>query len=177
MKHCRICEVPLVAGGNWTAAKRKARAYICNKCDSAAGSAYKRANRDKINESVRKYRNANKDKRRAWNQAYKKANPEKVKACEKAYAKANRGKRNAIGAKYRAMKKDQTPDMNKAELVEIEAMYEYHQIFNAVMPEKKWHVDHIEALANGGLHHPSNLQVLTEAENLAKSDSKNWTNW
>ena len=80
----------------------------------------------------------------------------------------NKAAKNADTRRYQSNKKGLTPDMNKAELAEIEGMYQYHQIFHAVMPEKKWHVDHIQPLAAGGLHHPSNLQVLTEHDNCSK---------
>ena len=36
---------------------------------------------------------------------------------------------------------------------------------------ESYHVDHIIPLALGGLHHPSNLQVLRGAENLKKGIS------
>ena len=110
------------------------------------------------------YREANKAKRRA----YMEANKVKVAAQKKAYQEDNKEKTNSHTAKRRARKLDQTPDLNIAEKVEIESMYLYNGIFNAVMPEKEWHVDHIVALANGGLHHPSNLQVLTKHDNLSK---------
>jgi len=61
------------------------------------------------------------------------------------------------------MKINQTPDLNIAEKVEIQCMYLYNQI----MPGD-WHVDHIVALANGGLHHPANLQILSKFDNLSK---------
>ena len=65
--------------------------------------------------------------------------------------------------KYRARVKEQTPEMNVAEIVEMREIYKY----NKIMPGD-WHVDHIIALENGGQHHPSNLQILSQFDNLSK---------
>lgn len=35
----------------------------------------------------------------------------------------------------------------------------------------QYHVDHVKPLAAGGRHHPSNLQILTAAENLSKGSN------
>ena len=165
--------------------KEEKRAYMkayreANKESLAAKKkAYREANKEKIASKDKAYREANKDKKKAYREAnkekiaaklkaYKEANKEKITAQNKAYGEANKEKRNAHTAKRRARKLNQTPDLNIAEKVEIESMYLYNRIFNAVMPKKEWHVDHIEALANGGLHHPSNLQVLTKHDNLSK---------
>jgi 5-methylcytosine-specific restriction endonuclease McrA len=64
-----------------------------------------------------------------------------------------------------ARKKSQTPWMSAAEYTEVEAMYLYNQIML-----REWHVDHIKPLSKGGLHHPTNLQLLTKTENLQKHD-------
>ena len=128
------------------------------------GKAYRISNKEKIAARKKAYREVNKEKIAARKKVYYEANKDK----RKAYQEANKEKMNAKTAKRRARKLDQTPDLNIAEKVEIESMYLYNRIFKAVMPEKEWHVDHIEALANGGLHHPSNLQVLTKHDNLSK---------
>ena len=65
--------------------------------------------------------------------------------------------------KRRALRYKQTPEMNVAELVELRYFYKY----NAIMPGD-WHVDHIEPLHKGGLHHPDNLQILSQFDNLSK---------
>jgi hypothetical protein len=84
---------------------------------------------------------------------------------QRAYQQVNQGKVNAKNAKHRALKKELTPEMNPAEWAEIEGMYLYNQI----MPGK-WHVDHVQALNNRGLHHPINLQILSEHDNCSKGD-------
>ncbi len=107
---------------------------------------------------------ADKEKAKAYQKAHYEANKEKALAYQKAYRKANIEKVYAFNAQYRARKLNQTPEMNIAEQVEIEYIYMYNQI----MP-RDWEVDHIDPLDNGGLHHPSNLQVLSEHDNRSKS--------
>ena len=65
--------------------------------------------------------------------------------------------------KRRAIRYQQTPEMSVAELVELRYFYKY----NAIMPGN-WHVDHIDPLDKGGLHHPNNLQILSQFDNLSK---------
>ena len=125
----------------------------CKSCHLKYASDRQKAKKDMVNEMNGKWRAKNRDKDRGY---------------KRKYDLKHKAEKRARTAARRAKKKDQTPEMNKAERVEIDFLYEYHQIFNAVMPEKEWHVDHIEALANGGLHHPSNLQVLTAHDNLIK---------
>ncbi len=123
---------------------------ICKGCDSKKKKKWsmKEGSREKSRASARC---------RYW------MNPEKCREKKRVYRKENRGLFNAINKKNKARKKGLTPEMNKAELVEIESMYMYNQI----MPGD-WHVDHIKPLAAGGLHHPSNLQVLSKFDNLTK---------
>jgi 5-methylcytosine-specific restriction endonuclease McrA len=124
-------------------------------------------------ESSRRYRERHPDRvrtrrmpleyHREKNKEWYLKNKEHKAAYSAEWAKNNRHKKNAYRNKRRATLKNQTPEMNKAELVEIEWMYLYNQI----MP-RDWDVDHIVALDNGGLHHPSNLQILSASDNRSK---------
>ena len=103
-----------------------------------------------------------KERNRANANRWARENPERHRANgRRAYANGKRRPQDA--AKRRAKKKNQTPEMNAAEWAEINAMYLYNQIMPC-----KWHVDHIDPLDNGGLHHPSNLQILSEHDNCSK---------
>ena len=168
MKKCRKCEVELVVGDNWTSCNKKNCKNICRDCDRKRKSEWAKANRDKCAASKSAYYKRNAELVNSRSASWAKNNPEKRRVIKANWQQSNKDKRASYRAKRRASKLDQTPEMNRAELVEIEEMYRYHQIFNGVMPEKEWHVDHINALANGGLHHPSNLQVLTAHDNLSK---------
>lgn len=114
---------------------------------------------------------------REYKSAYHKdryANDEEFREAEKArslqWKKENPGKHNAKNAKYRATKKQATPAWSETDLI---------QEFYVNCPEGM-HVDHIVPLTpptdeNGkeigcGLHVLKNLQYLTAAENLSKSN-------
>jgi len=74
-------------------------------------------------------------------------------------------------AQRRALRKAATPpDANRKMIRDI------YKMANRVSEclGIKFHVDHVKALANGGLHHESNLQVLPGRANIIKSDSENF---
>ena len=66
-------------------------------------------------------------------------------------------------ARQRARQRDSIVEMNAGEKAELDALY----LYNKIMPGD-WEVDHIIALANGGKHHPSNLQILSQFDNRSK---------
>ena len=181
MKTCSKCKVEKETVEFY---KDKSRndglSYICKECDSKKaknwnskeGSAEKRrqyeqkrywSNPEKAREKNRKYKRENPEATRLGQKKYYNENKEDQLAKSKIYREENPGYFAAATRKRTARKKGLTPEMNKAELVEIESMYMYNQI----MPGD-WHVDHIQPLAAGGLHHPSNLQVLSKFDNLSK---------
>lgn len=94
-------------------------------------------------ESEKQYRINNKEKINQYNKQYKKDNPEKVAI-------------NNI--KYRLMKDDQTLKLNKKEQNRIDELYTICKQLN--YDKVDFHVDHIQPLSKGGLHHPDNLQIL-----------------
>lgn len=73
----------------------------------------------------------------------------------------------ARGAKYRASKRNQTPD--DADLDDIQAIYTRCQELSEEtgIPH---HVDHIHPISKGGLHHQDNLQILTAHDNQVKGN-------
>ena len=58
--------------------------------------------------------------------------------------------------------------MGKLERTVIRAFYATARRFQEVTGAQ-YHVDHIIPLVRGGLHHPSNMQVLRDIENLRKA--------
>jgi len=68
--------------------------------------------------------------------------------------------RNEISARRRARIRNQTPKLTKEEKRKLQEFY--------LNCPKGYEVDHIQAIANGGLHHPDNLQILTKSENRKK---------
>lgn len=102
-------------------------------------------------------------KQRAWS----KANPELVAAIRRRHYIKNSAKEIARVRRRQGRIKNCEVFMNKAELVEIQGMYDFCRLF------KGFEVDHIIPL-NGervsGLHVLSNLQVITIQSNRSKSN-------
>ena len=78
-----------------------------------------------------------------------------------------KAKNNAKTYRYRTRKKQQMP-----ETVDNEKILEFYKEAERKTKETGviHHVDHIIPISKGGLHHESNLQVLTQFENLSKGN-------
>lgn len=104
-------------------------------------------NKDSINRKAKKYRDNNKDKIKE----YRLSNSEKINS----YTAKRRAKiRNQIGNSY-----------------SMEQEFRYRRIITYFSNryKEKYVLDHYIAIANGGLHEPSNWQIITEKENLHKN--------
>jgi len=115
----------------------------------------------------RKWYFKNKDHRNAAQRAWYENNKERHLANCEVWAANNRDKKVASYAKRRALKKNQTPDLTELEKAKIEHVYWMAQDCRAVSGET-YHVDHIQPISKGGLHHPDNLQVMHWQDNLRK---------
>jgi hypothetical protein len=104
------------------------------------------ANPEKANETTRAWQAANTEKVRGYDRVWKAANPDKRAAC------SNR---------RRASKRNAKPPLTPEEKAREVAIYAEAQRLG-------WHVDHIRALARGGLHHPDNLVAIPPIMNLSK---------
>jgi hypothetical protein len=62
----------------------------------------------------------------------------------------------------------QTPALTADEKERLDQIYELRDSLNQAKGCISYHVDHIQPLAAGGLHHPDNLRVLAAVENLRK---------
>lgn len=100
-----------------------------------------------------------------WN----KKNPERAAA----HYKANMDRRIATGQhqalvqKRRCKLASQTPDLTAAESAKIAQFY---RVARALTQRTglAHEVDHVIPISRGGLHHPSNLQILLQADNRSK---------
>ena len=160
----------------------------CKPCKSKRDSIYREKNREVLKRKKRKYRSISKDHINKTKSDWKAKNYEKVlkhgasyrerhrlKIREKdnAWAKENPNKKNHQGAMRRASKLLATPKwLTTAHKRAIQAIYtKAHTI--AIETNIKHHVDHkIPLRGRGvcGLHVPWNLQVLTQEQNLKKSN-------
>lgn len=123
---------------------------------NAQDSAYRRANKEKCNATIRQWREKNRELSNSYVRKAKAKNPSVVLA-------------NTI--KRRLAKMHRTPNwLNSDDYWMIEQAYELAalrtKLFGFV-----WHVDHVIPLQGkfvSGLHTPYNLQVIPGAENVRK---------
>jgi len=159
--------------------------YQCKECNKAYLREYYKANKEKLKVNHVKWREENPERIKELTKLYYESNREKVDSFNKKWAAENPEKRathvknwkeknpskvNADTAKRRAAKLDQTPELSDEEKKAIEDMY-WHCRDLEVISGQKYHVDHIKPISKGGLHCPSNLQVLPADLNMSKGNS------
>ena len=98
---------------------------------------------------------------------WQRKNPEKARAACSRWSKKNPDKTRAIGARRRARKAAAAVPLTQQEQAQIIGAYATARAMTELSGEP-YHVDHIKPLSKGGLHHPSNLQVLRGVDNLRK---------
>jgi len=91
--------------------------------------------------------------------------------CKREEPKINFDATAARKAKYRAAKRNAIPPggYNIYELREMRAIYRECRL-RSKRDGIEYHVDHIIPLSKGGLHHPSNLQILIWIDNIRKGN-------
>lgn len=139
-------------------------------------------NRDKTRAYTAKWQSANQDKiaaykaatrteMREYQAAYYAENRDRVLARQSAYAKANPAKARLGTRAYRARKRGAEGSHTSED---VERIFRDQKCKCAMcrvsLKGKTYHVDHIQALANGGTNWPSNLQILCPSCNTSKSD-------
>lgn len=136
--------------------------------------AWYRAHPEAARVQLQAWRKANPEKVRAQNarravkkKAWAKANPDVGKTAERNWRTNNKDKRNAITAARYARKRGLTPPLTAEDKARVLAFYTLARAMTDLAGEP-YHVDHKTALANGGLHHPDNLQVLRGVDNQRK---------
>jgi len=106
-------------------------------------------------------------------------NREKIRARQAEYYQKNKALFAKKVAKRHAAKLNRTPSwLTKAHYAEIDGFYDFCQIFNTYIHDKKskFEVDHIIPLQGkqvSGLHTPENLQILSCRENVVKRNTFN----
>lgn len=134
---------------------------------------YQLNNRKKCAEYSKKWRKNNPIKAKESFQKWKDKNPDKLKSCYASYAKKYAWKMTAKVNKRRGLKIQATPKwLTSEQLKEIELIYKKSKELTTTTGIKH-NVDHIVPLKGKticGLHVPWNLRIVTEKENLKKSN-------
>ena len=136
-------------------------------------------NIDIFREKDREQKKKNPEKHRQNAREWNKLNSVKAKENLENWKKENQDRYKLLSrkgsAKRRATQKNNTPDLTSEQNLIIETIY-----LQRIRLEKRFglqfHVDHIIPISKGGLHIPSNLQVLPAKLNLQKN-SKNSLRW
>ena len=166
---------------------------------------YRSKNADKIREYSRSYHEEHKEERCAKAREYRRRNPKAAKETQQRSNRKHRDKRRALGIKWRknnperhaflqkrwnaenrdlrseytrrrdAMKREQTLPMSSSENESIIRMYSESNLLST-LTGIKWQVDHTKPISKGGLHHPSNMQVVPASWNASKRNfhSERW---
>jgi len=163
------------------------RSSICRKCNSVALVLWKESNPNnhkqwakKNNQHLKKYMSQWRKDNPEYAKRWEKDNPEKRKVQKKIWHRANpnyhknyiinnRDKVNAQNARHRAEKINATPILTQSEKEKVALYY-----LKAKEMGNDWHVDHIQPLSKGGLHHPDNLQIIPAYHNQKKYNNENY---
>lgn len=129
---------------------------------------YSQAHREELNEAARVYRGLNVEKIKESRANRYAANSDEIKSKVYEYRKQNPHQVTKWNAARRARVRDLTPELTAEQQEQIDYLYWLAKDLRAVSGED-YHVDHIFPLARGGLHEPSNLQILPKDLNLQKS--------
>jgi len=165
----------------------------------AAKKAWKEHNRERIAAINKTYCERNRERIATTSKIYRERNRERIAITEKAWNERNRERRAITNKAWNERNRERRAIINKAwkernpELVREKVRRRRAKKKNAQVTltanEKTkllvlertrsklqeetgrvYHLDHILPLAHGGLHHPLNLRILEDAENLSKKD-------
>ena len=143
-----------------------------------------KANPEKTRANKRRYHEKNRAKKQKLAAEWQRRNPERARAASRRwYAKntnaarssvakwrrENRDKCVAQDARRRARKLAAAVPLTLQEKLDVAEIYRKARGLTKLIGEP-YHVDHIKPLSKGGLHHPSNLQVLRGTDNLKKGN-------
>jgi hypothetical protein len=134
--------------------------------------AWRAANPDKWAEQKRRYAKRHPEQLVAKTLRWKANNPERAAEVSRNTRLKNAGRVQANKSKYRASKKNRTPNwITTVSLFEMQCIYAYRAALQSV--GLNYEVDHIIPLQGkivSGLHTPENLQVIPTIQNRIKNN-------
>lgn len=139
----------------------------CIKCGESKplSAFYKSGNTCKICRKIISHEHyiKNKESYKSRNYSWRASNPDKIKMIQSKHNKTctRKVKSCMYSTNRRVQKLVSYNDLDWAEKLTIETLYTTAQKLGL-------HVDHIKPLSKGGLHTPSNLQLLSPEENMKK---------
>lgn len=151
-------------------AERTASNGSCVVCGRDRSRLYGQENKPARSEKFRRWSEKHAEQRRADVQAWRASNPEKVKASHKAWRKANPEKDRSY-RKHRGQ--PLIEDLSPGLIDKLLSQQGGKCACPCRQPLMSYHVDHILAIAKGGLHADENIQLLTPRCNLLKSTKDN----
>lgn len=134
------------------------------------GATYRDKNPEKEKERLRRYREKNRETINAKAKERRKANPEKVKEIDR---RSKRNNPETVLKSYAKRKSYGDLSLPKGTIATMMARQNGKCNACGRCIRKKRHVDHIVALAKGGTHEISNLQLLCVPCNCAKGAKDN----
>jgi hypothetical protein len=142
----------------------------CRECHKVTRSKWYQVNRELLAEKQRKWSRSNPELKRECSRRWRRANPELARKHYKKWEQANLDTVNAISSRKRAAKKNALTLWTDANA--IKNFYTEARKLTELTGVKH-HVDHIYPLQSEymcGLHVETNLQILTEKENIIKGN-------
>jgi hypothetical protein len=168
MKICYKCGAPkpLDAFHN-TRSNKDGKAGQCKTCSNTARIANARKNPERERAKFLAWTAANNERYRAISKQYRETNSERLKAYVSDWKNRNRGKvREACSRRKTKIRRATPPCLTPEDFAYMAAVYQAGE-------ELGLQVDHYVPIIHPlvcGLHVPWNLQLLTPAENRAKSN-------
>ena len=135
--------------------------------------AYLEKNKDHIKQlhvaRAKRWQEKNKQKASLQRKEWSLKNKEKMDGYKKEWSKKNKDKRTTWEANRRALKFRATIRLTELDKFVVNEMYNLAQT-RTEQTRFDWHVDHIKPLTKGGLHKPTNLQVVPARWNISKGN-------